>query len=145
MGRTGRENDAHYCGPDYASNRCGVYPFSLTLGRGGPVLAGTRPGRARLSLATHANSKNARHLPGISSSVFFYCPRFLTSAFPSSLAGWTRLELATSCVTGRRSNQAELPPQQNHFVFDNFTLLENRKKRVFVTVLLAILIAVFRH
>ena len=26
-------------------------------------------------------------------------------------AGWTRLELATSCVTGRRSNQTELPPQ----------------------------------
>lgn len=25
-------------------------------------------------------------------------------------AGWTRLELATSCVTGRRSNQTELPP-----------------------------------
>jgi hypothetical protein len=27
-----------------------------------------------------------------------------------TLAGWTGLEPATSCVTGRRSNQAELPP-----------------------------------
>ena len=29
------------------------------------------------------------------------------------VAGWTRLELATSCVTGRRSNQTELPPLDN--------------------------------
>jgi hypothetical protein len=28
------------------------------------------------------------------------------------LAGATRLELATSCVTGRRSNQTELRPQK---------------------------------
>jgi hypothetical protein len=28
------------------------------------------------------------------------------------LAGPTRLELATSCVTGRRSNQTELRPQK---------------------------------
>gem|GEM_PF-5523569 len=28
------------------------------------------------------------------------------------LAGWTRLELATSDVTGRCSNQIELPPQR---------------------------------
>ncbi len=31
--------------------------------------------------------------------------------FSDSLAVWTRLELATSCVTGRHSNQAELPDQ----------------------------------
>ncbi len=27
------------------------------------------------------------------------------------MAGWTGLEPATSCVTGRCSNQIELPPQ----------------------------------
>jgi hypothetical protein len=29
------------------------------------------------------------------------------------MAGWTGLEPATSGLTGQRSNQTELPPQQN--------------------------------
>ena len=33
-------------------------------------------------------------------------------------AGPTRLELATSCVTGRRSNQTELRPRIYHFYYE---------------------------
>ena len=36
-------------------------------------------------------------------------------------AGPTRIELATSCVTGRRSNQAELRPQ----IINNDKLMDN--------------------
>ncbi len=32
------------------------------------------------------------------------------------VAGVTRLELATSCVTGKRSNQTELHPRNPHFL-----------------------------
>ena len=34
----------------------------------------------------------------------------------SIVAGVTRLELATSCVTGKRSNQTELHPRTRYFV-----------------------------
>jgi hypothetical protein len=34
----------------------------------------------------------------------------------SIVAGVTRLELATSCVTGKRSNQTELHPRNLHFL-----------------------------
>ena len=32
------------------------------------------------------------------------------------MAGWTRLELATSCVTGRRSNQLNYHPARNNII-----------------------------
>ena len=33
------------------------------------------------------------------------------------MAGWTRLELATSCVTGRRSNQLNYHPAIINYIF----------------------------
>ena len=43
-------------------------------------------------------------------SLPFDLPQNEKAALLRLLAGTTRLELATSCVTGRRSNQTELHP-----------------------------------
>ena len=41
-----------------------------------------------------------------------------TISIKAFFAGPTRLELATSCVTGRRSNQTELRPRIYHFYYE---------------------------
>ena len=39
--------------------------------------------------------------------------------FRSKMAGWTSLELATSCVTGKRSGPTELPPREIELPVDS--------------------------
>ncbi len=45
------------------------------------------------------------------------------------LAGSTRFELAASCVTGRRSNQAELRPHLHYFFLERVGKFRSRLAR----------------
>jgi hypothetical protein len=116
----------HSCGAD-ESSRCRVSIQSWRRHRDDLL-------RGRLS--PHPKAKMPESQSGwtqqaLSSELRAQTSEFECPPMAGIRAGRTRVELATSCVTGRRSNQTELPPPQKPLTSTTFRLLRRSTWNIF--------------